>query len=52
MVFRYEALKAHIRQKQERAQEQIHFLLPFRSEHPLYDHLRTAAETLRERHAK
>lgn len=52
VVFRYEALKAHIRRSQERAQEKIHFLLPFRSEHPLYEHLRAAAETLRERHAK
>lgn len=52
VVFRYEALKAHIRQKQERAQERIHFLLPFRSEHPLYDHLRTAAETIRARHGR
>lgn len=52
VVFRYEALKAHIRQKQERAQEKIHFLLPFRSDHPLYDHLHTAAETIRARHGR
>ena len=52
VVFRYEALKAHIRAKQERAQERIHFLLPFRSEHPLYDHLRTAAATIRARHGR
>ena len=52
VVFRYEALKAHIRKKQEQAQERINFLLPFRSEHPLHEHLRTAAETIRARHAK
>ena len=52
VVFRYEALKAHIRKSQERAQEKIHFLLPFRSEHPLYEHLGTAAETIRARLAK
>ena len=46
VVIRYENLKAHIRANQERAQERIHFFMPFRSEHPLAEHLASARERM------
>lgn len=48
VIVRYENLKLHIRKNQERAQERIHFLLPFRSDHPLTEHLRSARAIMEE----
>ena len=52
MVVRFEALKSHIRQKQDERREKIHFLFPFRSDSPLADHLREAEETWERRFRK
>lgn len=52
VVVRFEALKAHIRQKQDERREKIHFLFPFRSDSPLADHLREAEETWERRFHK
>ena len=52
VVVRFEALKSHIRQKQDERREKIHFLFPFRSDSPLADHLREAEETWERRFRK
>ena len=52
VVVRFEALKSHIRQKQDERREKIHFLFPFRSDSPLADHLREAEETWEHRFRK
>lgn len=40
VVVRYEHLKAHIRSVQDRASQKSRFFYPFRSEHPLAEHLK------------
>ena len=40
IVLKYEGIKDHIRDAQERAASKYHFFAPFRSEHPLTEHLK------------
>lgn len=47
VIVRYEALKLHIRQTQER--EKYHFFRPFHSQLPLGEHLKQMADTLEKR---
>ncbi len=52
VIVRYEALKAHIRQRHEETRQRYHFFNPFLSELPLPDHLaelKDRFETLRRR---
>lgn len=46
VIVRYEALKAHIRQRREGRALKYHFFRPFRTEIPLSQHLREMQETL------
>lgn len=50
VIVRYEALKLHIRQTQER--EKYHFFRPFHSQLPLGEHLKQMAGTLEKRAKK
>ena len=52
VVVRYEALKLHIRQNQERAKEKYHFFRPFHSQLPLGEHLKQMVDTLEKRKTK
>ena len=45
VIVRYEALKAHIRQRREERALKYHFFRPFRTELPLTQHLRDMQET-------
>ena len=49
VIVRYEALKAHIRQRREEMALRYHFFRPFRSDLPLKEHLRQMQETLETR---
>ena len=49
VIVRYEALKLHIRQTEERAKEKYHFFRPFHSQLPLGEHLKQMADTLEKR---
>ncbi len=49
VIVRYEALKLHIRQTEERAREKYHFFRPFHSQLPLVEHLKQMADTLEKR---
>ena len=49
VIVRYEALKAHIRQRREEMALKYHFFRPFRSDLPLTQHLRDMQETLETR---
>lgn len=49
VIVRYEALKLHIRQTEERAKEKYHFFRPFHSQLPLGEHLKQMAGTLEKR---
>ena len=49
VIVRYEALKAHIRQRREERALKYHFFRPFRTELPLTQHLRDMQETLETR---
>lgn len=44
VIVRYEILKLHIREAQEKASEKVHFLLPFHSETPLREHLKNSLD--------
>lgn len=44
VIVRYEAVKLHIRQQQEKAKNKYHFFLPFRSDRPLHEHLKEMHE--------
>ena len=46
VVVRYEALKAHIQSARSEARQRIHFFFALRSELPLAEHLRSAADAL------
>ena len=46
VIVRYEALKAHIRQRREAHALKYHFFRPFRSDLPLNQHLKLMQETL------
>lgn len=48
-VVRLEALKAHIQGVRREAQQKIHFFFPLRSELPLTEHLKNAADALEQR---
>ena len=52
IVLKYEGIKDHIRNAQEEASQKYHFFRPFRSEHPLGEHLREIAETLEKQRKK
>ena len=49
VIVRYEALKAHIRQRREERALKYHFFRPFRSDLPLSQHLLQMQETLETR---
>lgn len=49
VIVRYEALKAHIRQRREKIALKYHFFRPFRSDLPLSQHLLQMQETLETR---
>jgi len=49
VVVRYEALKAHIRKRSDEAKQKYHFFFPFRSEHPLREHLKELWDTSEKR---
>lgn len=49
VIVRYEALKAHIRQRREEMALRYRFFRPFRSDLPLKEHLRQMQETLETR---
>ncbi len=44
VIVKYENLKSYIRSIQEKNKEKVHFLTPFRSEHPLSEHLKELAD--------
>lgn len=46
VILVYEAIKDHIRDVQEKAASKYHFFAPFRSEHPLTEHLKEIAAHL------
>ena len=46
IVLKYEGIKDHTRNAQQKASAKYHFFSPFRSEHPLTDHLREIAGSL------
>lgn len=46
IVLRYEGIKDHIRNAQLKASAKIHFFSPFRSDHPLTEHLKEIAESI------
>lgn len=52
VVLKYEGIKDHIRNAQEKASGKYHFFSPFRSEHPLGDHLKEIAEQLEKQRRK
>ena len=43
VILVYEAIKDHIRDVQEKATSKYHFFAPFRSEHPITEHLKEMA---------
>ena len=45
VVIRYEEIKAHIRKAHDRSKLKYHFFRPFRSEKPLYEHLKEMRES-------
>lgn len=49
IVLKYEGIKDHIRNAQQKASAKYHFFSPFRSVHPLADHLKEIAETMERR---
>lgn len=52
IIVRYEALKAHIRKKNDEVKSKYRFLNPFRSERPLLEHLHELTETFEKRFKK
>lgn len=52
IIVRYEALKAHIRKKNDEVKSKYRFLNPFRSERPLFEHLHELTETFEKRFKK
>lgn len=52
MVLKYEGIKDHIRDVQDNAALKYHFFAPFRSEHPLAEHLKEIADHLENRKNK
>lgn len=46
VVLKYEAIKDHIRNSHQKNSEKYHFFSPFRSEHPLSEHLKEIVDTL------
>ena len=53
VVVRYEAVKLHIRQAEDRAKgRKYHFFRPFESEMPLREHLKQMADSLEKRKSK
>jgi uncharacterized membrane protein len=52
VVVRYEELKSHIRENREQAREKARFLLAFRTERPLSEHLREYMESMRKKGEK
>ena len=52
VIVRYEHLKAYIRQVHDANKTKAHFLLPFRSDRPVSEHLRQYLELKKQRHEK
>ncbi len=52
VVVRYEGLKAQIRRRSDAEKKKYHFFHPFRSDRPLYEHLREMRENLELRNRK
>ena len=46
IILKYEGIKDHIRNAHSKASAKYHFFSPFRSEHPLTEHLKEIAETI------
>lgn len=46
VILKYESIKDHIRNSYQKTSQKYHFFSPFRSEHPLTEHLKEIAETL------
>ena len=49
IVLTYEGIKDHIRNSQQKTSAKYHFFAPFRSEHPLTEHLKEIAKTIEEK---
>lgn len=52
VVLTYEGIKDHIKNAQQKASAKYHFFSPFRSEHPLGEHLKEIVDTLEKQRKK
>ena len=52
VVLKYEALKSNIRSYHEKTKEKYHFLFPFKSNRPLFEHLKEYIDTFEKKEKK